>query len=109
MNLLVSDSAVVLEDIIISGTGCLNKLLQGGLREEIKGYQQSVLIQAASFQLSRRVGCLTYQDFGELVIGNVGKFGTVELGNNELGNTLQQPIVSFCYVLVWVVWWDGER
>lgn len=39
-------------------------------------------------------GRLTYEDVGELVIRDVGKLGTVVLGNDELRRKTQ-PIVSF--------------
>lgn len=39
-------------------------------------------------------GRLTYEDVGELVIRDVGKLGTVVLGNDELQRKTR-PIVSF--------------
>lgn len=43
---------------------------------------------------SEEWGRLTYEDVGELVIRDVGKLGTVVLGNDEL-QSKTQPIVSF--------------
>lgn len=73
VNLLVGNSAIVLKDIVISGTCGGNELLDGRLRYSC---------QRTNFQLP--LVCNTYQDLAQLIIGDVVKLSSMILRDHEL-------------------------
>jgi hypothetical protein len=75
VNLLVGNGAVVLEDVVVRSACGVDELLEGRLDRK-----DEHLFIYFYFYLKER----TYQDLAQLVIGDIGELGAVELGNDEL-------------------------
>ena len=91
INLLVSRSTIVLENVVIFSSGCLCNLLQGGL------FHASMTTRSSHVAVSGAA----YQNFGELIIRDVQEFGTVVLGDHKLATSVwfRQTAVTTCHEL----------
>lgn len=88
VNLLMSNGSVVLQDVVVGGARGSHELLESGLRG-----RETNLVSGDTDNGISWGGCgdggglfllLSYQNLGQLVVGDVGELGAVVLGNDEL-------------------------
>ena len=98
VDLLVSTAAVVLQDVELLGAGCDSELLGDWLVSFKLGkvsYWTFTLTMARS--LAGRG--FSYQELGEVVVGDIGQLLAVDLGNDKLCLRLAMVDSFFSHIL----------
>lgn len=82
INLLMRQPAVILENVVVFGAGGLCELLGDGLEEEGDEALRSAYKALGQWEIRHRTTIWAHQNVGQVLVGDVQKFGTVVLGDH---------------------------